>query len=83
MIPQPDKIRNSFSRELLNHHLAFSLLCRSFSVTMVSELEGVGGQDLLPLCDPSTQGLVLSKLCQPCNDLQRRTVSPLIRRPSL
>lgn len=33
--------------------------------------------------DPGSQGLVLSKLCQPRSGLQQRTVSLLIRRPSL
>lgn len=40
------------------------------------------GEQHPPPHDPGTQGLVLSKLCQPCNDLQQRTVSLLIRRPS-
>lgn len=35
-----------------------------------------------PPGDLCSQGLVLSKLCQPCNDLQLGTVSLLIRRPS-
>lgn len=51
-----------------------------------SERWGGGGRGesrvFSPLCDPSAQGLVLSKLCQPCNDLQQRTVSLLIGRPS-
>lgn len=59
----------------------FAALQMSFS-----ERWGGGGRGesrvFSPLCDPSAQGLVLSKLCQPCNDLQQRTVSLLIGRPS-
>lgn len=58
-------------------HSASSLFSRSSSDCPTPQTP------LPPPGDPSSQGLVLSKLCQPRNDLQQRAVSLLIRRPSL
>lgn len=80
VIPQADEIPS----ETFNLGCAF---CSSTECISLSGGGGGGGQRVkaappAPLGDPSAQGLVLSKLCQPCNDLQQRTVSLLIGRPS-
>lgn len=56
---------------------------QSLCLLTVLLLTAPNPRPLPPPGDPSSQGLVLSKLCQPRNDLQQRAVSLLIRRPSL
>lgn len=74
------ELETGISYSSLWDQLKSSLSSTSFSALWALYVRGPP-----PLPSPLTRaprGLVLSKLCQPCNDLQQRIVSLLIRRPS-